>query len=94
VLRALADAESALAAWSGERETLAELKRASAAAEAAADIAARLYDRGLGDFLTVLDAERRLAETDDERVRAEIRTLLALVRVYKSLGVGWQGNTL
>jgi NodT family efflux transporter outer membrane factor (OMF) lipoprotein len=92
VLGALADAESALAAWAGERETLAELERASAAAAQAADIAARLYDRGLGDFLTVLDAERRLAATDDERARAEIRTLLALVRVYKALGVGWQAT--
>lgn len=88
VLRALADAESALAAWAGEHGTLAELRKASAAAAQAADIAARLYDKGLGDFLSVLDAERRHAETDDERVRAEIRTLLALVRVHKALGVG------
>ncbi len=91
VLVALEDAESALAAYEGARETLTELQRASAASAAAADIAARLYQKGLGDFLSVLDAERRRAETDDERVQAEIRVLLTLVRVYKALGGGWDG---
>lgn len=94
VLAALADAESALVAYAAERRTLQELDRASAAASEAADIAARLYEKGLGDFLTVLDAERRRAETDDERTQSEIRALLSLVRVYKTLGVGWQSMPL
>ena len=94
VLAALADAESALVAYAEERQTLEELDRAAAAAAEAADIASRLYEKGLGDFLTVLDAERRQAETDDQRTQSEIRVLLSLVRVYKALGVGWQAMTL
>jgi len=90
VLLALEDAETALILYGEERQTADRLEAASAAGEKAADIAAGLHAQGLSDLLTVLDAERRRTEIDDQRARSETRVLVRLAALYKALGGGWE----
>ena len=45
---------------------------------------------GVADFLTVLDAERRLLSAQDQLADRDTRTATALVAVYKALGEGWE----
>ncbi len=90
VLAALADAEAALVSYAEERRTRRSLDEASAASERAAELARRLYDIGLSDFLDVLDAERRLVEVQDRQVQSETQVAVRLVSLYKALGGGWQ----
>ena len=90
VLAALADAEAALVSYGEERRTRRTLDEASAASERAAELARRLYDIGLSDFLDVLDAERRLVEVQDRQVQSETQVAVRLVGLYKALGGGWQ----
>ena len=90
VLVALADAESAMTAYAEELRTYQRLQAAAAASTEAATIAQRLYEQGLADFLTVLDAERRRDEAQDASARSHTRVLLNMARVYKALGGGWQ----
>ena len=89
VLVALADAETALAAYAEEWSTLESLQAAAAASTEAASLSQRLYEQGLADFLTVLDAERRRDESVDARAQSQTRLLINLARVYKALGGGW-----
>lgn len=90
VLGALADAESALSAYAEELRTLDYLRSAASASDQAANISQRLYEQGLTDFLTVLDAERRREEAADRKAQSHTRVLLNMARVYKALGGGWQ----
>ncbi|MGW8367241.1 MAG: TolC family protein, partial [Gammaproteobacteria bacterium] len=90
VLAALADAETALISYGEERRTRQSLTEASEASERAAELARRLYDIGLSDFIDVLDAERRLVEVQDQQVQSETRVAVRLVGLYKALGGGWQ----
>jgi outer membrane protein, multidrug efflux system len=89
VLTALADAESAISAYTEEWQSYENLTAAADASSEAAELAQKLYEKGLTDFLTVLDAERRRDENEDARAQSHARLLLNLVRVYKSLGGGW-----
>jgi multidrug efflux system outer membrane protein len=90
VLLALEDAETALILYGEERQTADRLEVASAAGGKAAEIAAGLHAQGLSDLLTVLDAERRRTEIDDQRARSETRVLVRLAALYKALGGGWE----
>ena len=47
---------------------------------------------GVADFLTVLDAERRLLSAQDQLADRDTRTATALVAVYKALGEGWESR--
>ena len=91
VLVALADAETALVAYAEEWRTLESLQAAAAASTEAASLSQRLYEQGLADFLTVLDAERRRDESVDARAQSRTRLMINMARVYKALGGGW-GN--
>ena len=90
VLEAIADAETALSAYVEERQSFESLNAAATASREAAVIAGRLYEQGLADFLTVLDADRRSLEAEDRAAQSHTRLLLNLVRVYKALGGGWE----
>jgi NodT family efflux transporter outer membrane factor (OMF) lipoprotein len=89
ILEALQEVETGLVRYARERATRTRLERAAAATRRAADVARRMYRTGLGDFLDVLGAERRLTETQDRLVQAETAAAIRLVILYKGLGGGW-----
>ena len=69
---------------------LADLGTALAASRNAVELASERYDRGLTDFLNVLDAEREAFTLQDENALAEEAAADSLVSLYKALGGGWE----
>jgi len=56
----------------------------------AAELARLRYMDGISDFLTQLDAERRMLEAQERLAESETRSATELVGVYKALGGAWQ----
>lgn len=90
VLRALEETENALLVYGTLQQRRDYFRAAVAAGEKAAHLARLRYQDGVADFLTVLDAERRLLESQDRLAQTETETATALVAVYKALGGGWE----
>ena len=90
VLRALEETESALVSYAKEQETRARLRRSVEASVRAANLAGKLYDKGLADFIDVLQAERDLSMAENNLVKSETRVLTNLIALYKALGGGWE----
>ena len=93
ILGALEDVESALAVYTGEQVRHKNLAEAVNANHRALELASELFTRGLANFLSVLDAERSLYESEDTRVQSEHTVSLNLVSLYKALGGGWEKET-
>lgn len=89
VLTAFADTESAIAAQRAAVQSLGFIEHAASAAAAAEVLASRLYQQGLSDYLTLLDAQRQLALIEDARIVAQNQVMLNAMRLYKSLGGAW-----
>jgi len=90
VLDAFRDVETALVSYANTKLTHDRLAAESTADGQAVDIARLLYERGVENFLPVLDAERSLYAADDKLAQSERDSALALVALYKSLGGGWK----
>jgi len=89
VLYALEEIEDALTAYSNERERMEHLAAASTAARKASELARQRYESGgVGDFLGVLDAERRTLEAEQAASDSRTKATTALIAVYKALGAG------
>ena len=90
VLLALEDTENALVDLTRQQARREFLQTSAQASESAANLARLRYQAGVADFLTVLDAERTLLESQDRLAESATRTATALIAVYKALGGGWQ----
>jgi NodT family efflux transporter outer membrane factor (OMF) lipoprotein len=92
ILTAVQQVDEANAAYQGFRQSLRSLDLALDAARQATKVATERYDRGLTDFLNVLDAERQ--QFTLEQQRAEVIRLAgdSFVALYKALGGGWPPN--
>ena len=93
VLLALRDVEDALAALRGDGLRLARLIEAADAADIAAMLARDRYSTGLADFQTVLETQRTQLGTQDGVAGARADVSSDYVRLYQSLGGGWESNT-
>jgi len=89
VLKSLEDVENALVAYSREQERRAKLQQAVAESRRAVELANELYLRGLGDFLSVLEAQQSRYALEDELAQSETNVVVNLVALYKALGGGW-----
>ena len=87
VLLAIEESEGALIRYRRVQESCDRLVASAEASAAAADIARKLYDSGLRDFLSVLDADRRRLEAEDALAARRTEAAVNLIAVYKALGV-------
>src|SRR6202012_6275451 len=81
--------DEANAAYQGFRQSLRSLDLALDAARQATKVATERYDRGLTDFLNVLDAERQQFALEQQRAETLRLTGDSFVALYKALGGGW-----
>jgi len=93
VLGSLEEVENALAAYAQEQRRRESLQKATAAAQAAAELAQQKYQAGLTDFSNVLDAERSLLSFQDQLQQSNGIVTANLIRLYKALGGGWAPMT-
>ena len=89
---AVRQVDDAYAAYRAQQQRLSDLDRALAAARQATQLATERYDRGLTDFLNVLDAEREEFDLEERHVAARQAAADALVALFKALGGGWPLN--
>ena len=89
ILTAVQQVDDAVAFYNGQLIRLKNLDRALEAALQAAKIATERYDRGLTDFLNVLDAERELYAIEENHVVARQAAADGFVALCKALGGGW-----
>jgi NodT family efflux transporter outer membrane factor (OMF) lipoprotein len=89
IVQAVQQVDDAGAAFHGQQERLADLDRALTAAREATRIATERYNRGLTDFLNVLDAERQEYGLEENQVEARQVEAEALVGLFRALGGGW-----
>lgn len=92
VLSAMEDVENALVNYSKEQERRQSLARAVEANRKAVDMSRMLYDRGLTNFLDVLDAQRALFISEDALVQSNRTISTNLIALYKALGGGWEDS--
>jgi NodT family efflux transporter outer membrane factor (OMF) lipoprotein len=90
VLGAVQEVDQAISGYNTERSRLNNLASARTAAIDAVKLASERYERGLTDFLNVLDAERQQFELEAQYVVSERMAGVQLVALYKALGGGWE----
>jgi outer membrane protein TolC len=90
VLTALRDVEDALVAYGKEQARRKTLADAAQSNQRAVNLASDLYQAGRTDFLSVLQAQRDLFESQDALVQSDRVVTANLIALYKALGGGWQ----
>lgn len=89
ILTALEDVENSIVAFSQEQARRRALSVAAESNQRAVQLATDRYKSGVGDFLTVLDAQRQLYDAQDQLAESQGAVSIDLIRLYKSLGGGW-----
>lgn len=92
ILRVLQEVENALTEHSHERLTVKSLEKAKAASNDSVELAKILYQEGLSDILTVLNAESLLLQVENDYSLSRTKEWTSLIRLYKALGGGWQNQ--
>lgn len=90
ILNAVQEVDSALDAYAAQQARLRALGLAMLAGQRAVDLATERYNRGLTDFLNVVDAQRQFYGIEEQYASAQIAQAEQFVQLYKSLGGGWQ----
>jgi NodT family efflux transporter outer membrane factor (OMF) lipoprotein len=92
IIASLVDVEEALAAVE-HLDAVQEFEQGSVAESERAFEGAQLrYQKGSGDFLTLLESQRTLYAVRDQFAQYRLARLQALVALCKALGGGWQAS--
>jgi multidrug efflux system outer membrane protein len=89
VLTAFTEVEDALVEIETYQRELTAVRQKVAAAQNANSLSFERYDKGVADYLEVLDSERTLFSTQLELSELTRNFFNAYVKLYKSLGGGW-----
>jgi NodT family efflux transporter outer membrane factor (OMF) lipoprotein len=91
IVNAVRDVEDTVEAFGAQQDSVANLSDALAQGQRAVTLANQRYDRGLTDYLNVVDAERQQYSLEAQLISAQQSAGEDFVAVFKSLGGGWEG---
>ena len=90
ILIAVEEVDQAIKQFRAEQQRLRELSVALEQSKRAVTLATERYERGLTDFLNVLDAERQEFMIEDQNAIAQEAVVIQYIALYKALGGGWE----
>jgi len=90
VQRAVQELDSSIAAFVAQQERLRFLGEAVIASQRATTLATERYERGLTDFLNVVDAQRQEYDLEGQYAFTQMTLGEQFVSVYRALGGGWE----
>jgi NodT family efflux transporter outer membrane factor (OMF) lipoprotein len=90
ILNAVQQVDTSLDGYEAQQVRMEKLSTAMMAGERAVDLATQRYNRGLTDFLNVVDAEREFYDLQEQYALAQVAQGEQFVQLYRSLGGGWQ----
>jgi len=90
ILNAVRQVDTSLDAYTAEQARMDKLGTAMTAGQRAVDLSNARYDRGLTDYLNVVDAERQFYDLQIQYAGAQVVQGEQFVQLYKSLGGGWE----
>jgi len=90
ILRAVQEVDTAMNNYVAQQDRLRNLGEALAASQRALSLAAQRYERGLTDFLNVVDAEREQYDIQEQYATAQVVAGEQFVALCKGLGGGWE----
>ncbi len=92
VLQALQEVDNALSAYGDEQRRHDRLAATVRDSQTSLELSRQLYERGLTDFLKVLDAQRTLLSARQQLADSGTTLSTDLVTLYKALGGGWESQ--
>lgn len=90
ILNAVREVDTSLDGYEAEQARMEQLGVAMEAGQRAVDLATARYNRGLTDFLNVVDAERQFYALQAQYAQAQVAQGEEFVSLYQNLGGGWQ----
>jgi NodT family efflux transporter outer membrane factor (OMF) lipoprotein len=93
-LLALEDVENAFVAHTLSKERKKQLSDAEKSAKKAYQATDALYQRGVKDYLSLLDARRNTLTVGDERIKSKTAMYVSIVSLYRAFGGGWDSGAV
>jgi len=90
ILSALGETENALVSLNQRQEEYQLVEQSVESSRESVRIASDRYAGGTVDYLTLLDAQRSLLETEDTLVVSQGDIALSVIALYKAIGGGWE----
>jgi NodT family efflux transporter outer membrane factor (OMF) lipoprotein len=90
IQEAVREVDTSYGLYSAEQLSLVKLGTALVASQRAVTLANERYERGVTDFLNVVDAERQEYEIEEQYTDAQVAAAEQFIALYRSLGGGWE----
>jgi len=90
IQEAVREVDSNMGLYAAEQLSLGKLETALVASQRAVTLANERYERGLTDYLNVVDAERAEYGIQEQYTAAQVAAAEEFIELYRSLGGGWQ----
>jgi len=87
---AVRDVDTSLDAYVAQQQSLEKLETALVASQRAVTLANERYERGLTDYLNVVDAERQEYDIEEQYTAVQVAEAEGFIALYRSLGGGWE----
>jgi NodT family efflux transporter outer membrane factor (OMF) lipoprotein len=90
IQEAVREVDSNAALYAAQQLSLGKLETALTASQRAVTLANQRYERGLTDYLNVVDAERQEYDIEEQYAATQVGAAEEFIELYRSLGGGWE----
>ena len=87
---AVREVDTNIGRYGAEELSLDKLETALLASQRAVTLANERYERGLTDYLNVVDAERQEYDIEEQYTSAQVAAAEEFIELFRSLGGGWE----